>query len=312
MLVTLASSDPSRDRPRRQILRFAAVVLLALLMPSPSHAEPIDTGDGILDSSFGTGGIASTVNAARSAAIQSDGKIVVAGERLARHAVDGSLDQTFGAQGTVQNVGGGILVLQPDGKILVAGDRLARYNIDGSLDARFGSGGSVTTGLTAIDVALQRNGKIVLISSTLLARYNKDGSPDSSFGAGGTVSRAGLNAVAIQADGKIVVVGAGQAPISLRSDFMVLRYNEDGTADTGFGVGGLVYTDFGGRIDKANALLIQPDGKVLVAGEIGDNRVNTPWDFGLARYNEDGTLDGTFGGSGRVRTIVGAFHASEA
>lgn len=286
---------------------FAVVMCLAVLMPSGSEAAQLDAGDGSLDVSFGSGGVAATVNTARSAAIQPDGKLVVAGAQLARHHVDGSLDQAFGVGGVTPNLGGGIVLLQPDLRILVAGAALARYQADGSLDVGFGAGGRVDTALTAIGMALQRNGKILLVGSGTLTRYNADGSLDSSFGVGGTVARSGLSALAIQADGKILVAGAGLAPNALRLDFMLLRYNEDGTSDRGFGTAGVVYTDFGGRIDRANDLVIQPDGKILLAGEVGDNRVNTPWDFGLARYNEDGTLDGTFGGAGRVRTIIGAF-----
>jgi uncharacterized delta-60 repeat protein len=95
--------------------------------------------------------------------------------------------------------------------------------------------------------------------------------------------------VAIQGDGKIVAAGVASG------DFALARYNADGTLDTEFGSGGTITTDFGGD-DKANALALQRDGQIVVAGVAGG------LDFALARYRTDGTLDATFGSEGKVIT----------
>jgi uncharacterized delta-60 repeat protein len=114
-------------------------------------------------------------------------------------------------------------------------------------------------------------------------------------------------AVAVQPDGKIVVVGltgaiesASTTPGS--SDFVVLRYNPDGTPDNTFEGDGKVVTSFGNGEDGAGAVLIQPDGKILVAGSI--NTKTTAGEIALARYNADGSLDTTFDTDGKLTTDV--------
>jgi uncharacterized delta-60 repeat protein len=258
---------------------------------------------------------------------------------LARYNPDGSLDASFGVGGRVRTdfTGTGTfeevanaLAIQPDGKIVLAGTAdepgppdfefaLARYNPDGSLDASFGVGGLVLTDVNGADgfddasgLAIQPDGKIVVAgtlevgggSDFALARYNPDGSLDPSFGVGGRVftdvSGTGrftrAEALALQADGKMVVAG------SSGSDFVLARYNPDGTVDAAFGVGGRVVTDVSGQ---ANALAIQPGGQIVVAGRSGT-------DFALARYNPDGSLDGAFGRGGLVLTNFGRFDGASA
>ena len=105
-------------------------------------------------------------------------------------------------------------------------------------------------------------------------------------------------AVAIQPDGKVVAAG-----ITGYTDFAVLRYSESGFLDNSFGNGGKVITDFGIGHDEANAVAIQPDGKILVAG--GAERAEDHFDFGLARYNANGSLDTSFGIGGKVMTPIG-------
>jgi uncharacterized delta-60 repeat protein len=130
------------------------------------------------------------------------------------------------------------------------------------------------------------------------------GDLDPTFGTGGKVTTAiGGDkdfawAVAIQADGRIVAAGETWNGADL--DFGLVRYNEDGTLDGTFGTGGKVTTDVGGGY--ATAVAIQADGRIVAAGLI-DNGVD--WDFGLVRYNTDGTLDGTFGTGGKVTTDIG-------
>ena len=266
--------------------------------------------DGTFDATFGGDGKITTnfapyKDVAHDVKIQSDGKIVVAGESafadgrpgsnrrfaLARYNSDGSLDTTFGVGGLVTTnftpfadaVGAGGLAIQADGKIVAAGFAgrkdanphgspgatfaMARYDIDGTLDATFGSDGTVTT-----DVA-----------------------PSGDFG----------QAVAIQNDGKIVVGGvAGVSDFSGGSagngKFALVRYNPDGTLDNTFGEGGNVRTNLTTYEDEAHGLAIQTDGKIVAVGIAGIGGPN--WEAGLARYNTDGTLDTTFGSGGTVMT----------
>src|SRR6266540_406224 len=107
--------------------------------------------------------------------------------------------------------------------------------------------------------------------------------------------------VAVQADGKIVVVGGIRIVANGPVDFAVARYNPDGSLDTSFDGDGKVVTDFGGTNDEASAVAVQAaDGKIVAAGTTvpGVHR----FDFALARYNADGSLDPSFDGDGRVTT----------
>lgn len=127
------------------------------------------------------------------------------------------------------------------------------------------------------------------------------GTLDLSFGNGGKVltdiaqSNDEANGVAIQSDGKIVVVGSSS--LGSISDFAVLRYNTNGTLDATFGNGGKVTTDFNNQSDVATAVAIQRDGKIVVAGRTSSqNQIS----FALARYNRDGLLDNSFHGNGKL------------
>ena len=294
-------------------------------------------GDGLVTTDFGTDDIAHGV------AIQSDGKIVVAGYTnsnglfcssnncnfaLARYNPDGSLDSSFDGDGKVTTDFAGDedfangLVIQADGKIVAAGGAvmgaltyfaLVRYSADGSLDSSFDGDGKVTTdlngnGQAANAVAIQTDGKIVAAGSEFLgfnnfglARYNNDGSLDNSFDGDGKVITdiAGNDeayAIAIQSDGKIVVAGLSN-PVG--TDFVLTRYNPDGSLDSTLDGDGIVFTDFGGT-DYAEAVAIQTDGKIVAGG-----RKLSPNDFALARYNPDGSLDSSFDGDGKVLTDFG-------
>jgi uncharacterized delta-60 repeat protein len=194
---------------------------------------------------------------------------------------------------------------------------------DEHLDPTFGAGGKVTlavnyTGVQgdAPDVALQSDGKVVVVSGNTLARYTADGSLDGAFGAGGVVtvnfygSRDRLNAVAVQPDGRIVVAGYSQdgANSPTQDDIIVARYNADGTLDPSFGAGGQLVTDFESHQDIAYDLLIQPDGKIVVTGlaatiDDGGFGVYYP-DFAAARYSAAGQLDSSFALDGRATTNI--------
>ena len=238
----------------------------------------------------------------------------------------GDLDPTFGTGGLVITSfpGRGVataVAVQADGKIVGAGATnglgnalfaVSRFNEDGSLDGAFGTGGEVTTSFggtndEALGVALQGDGKIVAVGFTnaggayrfALARYNGDGRLDGTFGTagqvttsfGGTFDVAGP--VALQDDGKIVAAGVAGGV------FALARY-DDGSLDPTFGTAGEVTTSFGGAWDAAPSVALQRDGKVVAAGDTTNGVGGAQ--FALARYNGDGSLDRSFGTSGKVTT----------
>lgn len=306
---------------------------------------------GQLDRGFGAGGKVTTdffgdSDEARALVAQPDGKVIAAGAAftgngsnpdfaLARYRRDGTLDRSFGNGGKVTTDFGAhdiasAIVMQPDGKLIAAGYTfdyaaakmmfaVARYRTDGKLDSTFGNGGKVTTGFGGTDeataVALQADGKLVVAGHTTassfdfaLARYSADGQLDASFGTagkvttdfGGNIDRA--TGVAVQADGKVVAVGATSTYTN--SDFAVVRYRPDGALDSTFGVGGKVNTDFAGATDQAKAVIVRGD-TLLVGGSavVGDS-----FDFALATYRRDGSLERRFGDGGKVTTdFAGSF-----
>jgi uncharacterized delta-60 repeat protein len=250
-------------------------------------------------------------------------------------AAAGDLDTNFGGDGKVTTdffarpEAAFDVALQPDGRIVVAGAAspedgsvdfaLARYNNDGALDSNFGQNGRVTTDFSDVfdqanAVAIQADGKIVAAGTSTdqmtrgdfaLARYNIDGSLDENFGTAGKVKTdffgsfdSGLG-MALQQDGRIIVAGATVVNSS-NHDFAVARYNTDGTLDNTFGNGGKVTTDLFGFSDMANDVIVQQDGRILVAGSA--LRIASVGDFALVRYNADGTLDNSFGSGGWVVT----------
>jgi uncharacterized delta-60 repeat protein len=299
--------------------------------------------DGSLDSTFGNNGIViadlGKDEVAFGITTLPDGKIVVAGERsnmmseernadflLLRYNNDGSLDTTFDTDGIVITDFGGDeygadIVLLPDEKFVILGARefpsdpnsddndvaLVRYNSDGSLDTSFGTDGLVTTDFGGNDMSnssiLQPDGRIVvageswnipedpeLDSDFILARYNIDGTLDNTFGTNGMVitdiaKSDRWHSVALRPDGKIMTVGTSAY------DFVLTRYNSNGSLDTTFGTNGLAITDLG-KEDISHDILIQPDGRILVAGETWDSETNS---FGLVlvRYIDSPAVDTT-------------------
>lgn len=193
----------------------------------------------------------------------------------------------------------------------------------GALDTTFGAGGKVTTDFSrkadlVQGVAVQADGKIVAVGwATVggkyrfgLARYNVDGSLDSTFGTGGKVTTVfggfedTASAVAIQQDGKIVVVGTTDANGSANYQFALARYNSDGELDTTFSSDGMTTTTLSGTYSSAHAVAVQGDGKIVVAGyDLFEPEASG---FALARYTTTGSLDSTFGnGRGWVLTDFG-------
>src|SRR3954463_6884040 len=156
---------------------------------------------------------------------------------------------------------------------------------EGDLDPSFGAGGKVVTDFNnSTDwlsrIGVQSDGKIVAIGvpppshKGALARYNPDGTLDATFGNGGKVitvanvreSAAGL---LILPDGKIMISGSIDLPSSQDTSFALLRYDSDGSIDPTFGNGGTVTTNVGSNDDQANAIALQPDGKIVAAGRRG-------------------------------------------
>jgi uncharacterized delta-60 repeat protein len=186
----------------------------------------------------------------------------------------------------------------------------------GDLDRTFDGDGKVVTDVGGddypSDVAVQRDGKIVVVgvsiltvsSAFVITRYTASGALDPTFGGGGIIRPDfGLSwgmAVANQADGKIVVAGQGARPGG-NFDFVLARFNADGSLDASFDGDGRVFTDFG-HSDGANGLAIQPDGKIVAVGNARSGTSRDTNEFGVARYNPDGSLDASFDGDGKVLT----------
>jgi uncharacterized delta-60 repeat protein len=231
---------------------------------------------------------------------------------------------------------GTALAIDSNDRIVVAGYSNAggtydfavvRYNVDGTLDTSFNATGRVLTdfgvgsGDFATAAVIQSDGKIVVgglsdASGTpydfSLVRYNPDGTLDLTFNTTGKVltdfSGSGsydtLKALAVQSDGRIVA--AGYSIASGHSNFAVARYTTTGILDGTFNATGKVLTAFDSGNAMANAVAIQLDGKIVAAGQ-SDNGDPEDADFALARYNIDGSPDGTFNSTGTVVTDIGGF-----
>jgi uncharacterized delta-60 repeat protein len=235
-------------------------------------------------------------------------------------AAASQFDMTFGTAGKVVTDFGGFdrlldLATQDDGKIVAVGFTdagndfaVARYNSNGSLDPTFDGDGMVTTDLSGFDearaVAIQADGKIVAAgtcgSNICLARYNSNGTLDPAFDLDGRVitdlpNLQSVNDIAIQPDGKIVVVGKSFSGPGT-DDFIVARYDPNGTLDTNFNTNGYVITTLPGT-DQANAVALQSDGKIIAVGQ-------SDQDFSLFRYNSNGSLDPSFDTDGIVTTNI--------
>ena len=322
-----------------KLLMSMALIFISLTyMGIPARAA-----DGELDVSFDTDGIVTTnIGGNRdfgsSVAIQADGKILFAGSSnasgtsdfvLVRYNINGSLDTSFDTDGIASTDIGAeealnSVVIQPDGKILVTGYTgagsiydlaLLRYNINGSLDTSFDTDGIVTTDISTDDdgrsVAVQPDGKILVAGYSnassnfdfVLLRYNANGSLDTSFDTDG-IATTNIGAgdfgysLVVLPDGKILVAGYSNAGGTY--DFALLRYNANGSLDTSFDTDGIVTTNVS-DYDDGRSVAIQPDGKILVAGY---SNAGVIYDFALLRYNANGSLDTSFDTDGIAITNV--------
>jgi uncharacterized delta-60 repeat protein len=287
---------------------------------------------GDLDTTFGSGG-KKTVNfggtdAPRVVLVQPNGRIVVAGGGgpassfcvVRLRAANGTLDPTFGAAGKVvidfgsddESAYGG--ALQADGKIVLAGDTrlkpaVVRLKANGALDATFDGDGRKTFSWGAIGritaAVVAPNGKILLGGfsgpeggNIQVARLNANGKLDTTFGTGGI---AGVDfggddfgqALARQADGRILVAGR-----STLAGAVIARLRATGVLDPDFGGDGRVTLPGGG---SASAVLVQPDRKIVVAGNASGSGAMT-----VTRLKPDGTPDGTFGTAGTATIDFGS------
>ncbi len=273
--------------------------------------------NGSLDATFNTGtGAGNTVY---SVALQSDGKIIIAGSFSSYNAVssrgvarlnsDGSIDATFipgtGANGTVNKT-----AIQSDGKIIIAGqftsyngtatNNIARLNPDGSLDATFNPGTGANGTINA--TALQTDGKLIIAGQftifngtarNYIARLKTDGSLDATFNPG-TGADNFIYAVSIQSDGRIVIGGDFSFYNGTGRNF-IARLNSDGTLDATFNPGA-------GANNPLRAIAIQADGKIIFGGAFTDYNGNAI--SGIGRINSDGTFDATFNpGTGTNSTV---------
>lgn len=257
---------------------------------------------------------------------------------LARYDANGVLDNTFGSGGlVVTNVSMGDdvirgMALQTDGKIVVVGYAgvtneylaIARYDANGILDNTFATNGidslliidNPGDGDRSVpnDVKIQSDGKIVVAGfvkdsggnlNFAVVRYNTNGTLDTSFGIGGKqiffrgTGDSELESLAIQADGKILVVGHYyRGPYR---NFFIARINQFGM-DNSFGINGQSVYAFGYGDDEAWAMTLQTDGSILLAGNVSNGN---DADFGLLKYTTAGVLDNTFGTAGVLTTELG-------
>jgi uncharacterized delta-60 repeat protein len=298
--------------------------------------------DGSLDASFGTGGRSAAdlggFEEGQAAALQADGKIIVVGSTtsvgnsnsgVARFNPDGSLDTSFDGDGMRAFDDRGAdsmrdVLVQPDGKIVLVGTAgdpafvlVARLNADGSVDPTFNIApvdlGGTDVGWAA---ALQLDGKIAVAATTTtgattnvaMVRLNANGSPDLSFDAngnrtldyGGSLNLA-VRDIAVQPDGKYVLAGTGS------NNLVVTRLTPEGAFDPSFSDNGIIGIDFDSGNEFGNAVALQANGKIVVAGH-----TTAGLDAAVARFQPGGELDTTFSGDGKQRIDFGSFAAATA
>jgi uncharacterized delta-60 repeat protein len=261
---------------------------------------------------------------------------------VARFNSNGSTDNSFGNSGFVItdiNTGDdfvGSVSVQTDNKIVLAGHTdsatsqhiaITRYNANGTLDVSFGNGGILIEdykqGFTQYNASIiQPDGKILAAGATwngvdndfAIARYNTDGTLDKTFGDGGKqITDLGKTdealSIALQPDGKIVLGGNSYNNSSNDiPQIAAVRYNTYGSLDNTFdGDGKLLLSPIGYK-DWCTAIAMQKDGKIVIAGY--SNTINGPFNFALARLNNNGTPDNTFSGDGKQVTEFGLAESS--
>lgn len=279
--------------------------------------------------------ISGSTDRANAVAVQSDDRIVVAGSTdsdiaVCRFLPNGQSDLSFGNDGVTRLSLGDVatcygLAIQPDGKILVAGHTLstetlydfalARFDINGKLDSNFGEGGLCVTPFpartedAALAIAVQGDGKIVVVGTTgtsnlmfAVARYHPNGQLDESFGTDGLLhidwgpGPDEGRGVAVSEDGKLLIAGQATNSTTGNTEFAMLRLLPSGQTDTTFGLEGRLTTSVGQDGDLCNALCVQRDRKILLAGS---SRLGPSSSLAtVVRYLPNGALDRSFGPGG--------------
>jgi len=308
--------------------RLTLIALTILLFAGYAAAQA-----GSLDPTFATGGIfiSPTVRGTADAvAIQSDGKILVAGGGvvnnnfaaiITRLNTNGTLDTSFGSGGfaTIDNAGSFFaMILESSGKIVAAANgnpdansgfvELARFNSNGTLDASFGKDGTTTTQAVPFTpsfdstgaIALQSNGEILVAASSpgVMARFTSTGQLDTTFGTGGIANLVSSfpTQILVQASGKILVSAGAPQPTPAAQASIVSRYNSNGSLDTTFAAAGMMAT-----VATASAMT-ESGGKIVIAGAV-TSKISAPpasgdVGFGIVRYSANGVIDTSFGTGG--------------
>ena len=222
------------------------------------------------------------------------------------------------------------VALMRDGRVVAAGSGLngggnhdfaiARYQPNGSPDVNFDGDGRVVTDFAASDdlaraVTLDTADRLLAAGTAggafALARYQLDGTLDQSFGQGGTVRTdlgvgpEAAQALAVDPDGRIVAAGFSSVidGPTVRRRVTLVRYLDGGQLDTGFGLTGVATSDFGGDDEAANAVALQPDGTIVVAGA---SQAGSTTQFLVARYRDTGALDSGYGTGGKTLIPLGS------
>ena len=279
-------------------------------------------------------------------AVQADGNIVLVGSitgsgsypLVIRLTADGRLDPRFNRYGSVIVAPGPLVglstIIQNDQKIVILGHNgykfeLVRLNPNGSIDTTFGDNGYVlqdsdngsTLAIRFAKLVLQNDGKLVAAGYTdngsiklQAMRFEQNGSLDSSFGNGGIFVQSGAKpySLALDSNQNLVFTGAaymGDVLGSRHYDSLILRVNPSGIADGAFGEQGKATLDVGNRLSLAVDVQTQADNKIIVIGGLSSEpqpNQFVPKFFGAARFNENGTPDLSFGGTGHVLYDLGA------
>jgi uncharacterized delta-60 repeat protein len=295
--------------------------------------------DGTVDESFGSGGMLRDTRIFGgnylSVAEQPDGMLLIGGEAeegvrgVVRYTADGAPDLGFSRDGFAPiPVTPHALAFAADGRVVVAGYHadypsgvgVSRLHADGAPDGSFGFTSACAASATPqgvlgdvrelpdgawMGVGWSWSGYVGLPYPggppwrLLIARFLADGSFDPAFGTGGVVVGPDIGGMrlALQPDGKILGFEAADG-----DTLALVRFLPDGTPDSTFGVGGRASIVRSWRLLSADALVMQPDGKILVAGTVFSEERFGDYDFVVARLSADGTIDATFGNGGTVVT----------
>lgn len=299
--------------------------------------------DGTIDTTFGTNGKMSfssgtgTKSYLYDMALQTDGKIVIAGYRwtgsegdfvMARLNADGTLDNTFGVNG-IAIFDKGLsevaesFAINPDGSFIVSGYVDDNYTLlkvknNGMIDTTFGNNGWVTTVFQSLSASskstsINAAGRIIVggmgvganQSEFVMAAYNPNGTLDTTFGQGGKINfhigydnDFGLRVLQLE-NGKILFGGHSYVGSTpLRYELAIVRLNANGSFDTSFGENGIFKSRFyENGRSYLEGMVLQSDGKLVVTGSAN---VNSEENYGILRITENGQLDTTFGEEGKV------------